>query len=103
MVPTTGVGRCCRSDVRVSGRPAVSVPSLNRLYNRRSPLLQGVPVQCGCQEQTRDTLPGWLEARAEELDVVVLFEVDTEWENPVTELAGLFRWRRLSFVTIRLA
>ncbi len=44
----------------------------------------------GAKSETRDTLPDWLEARAEELDVVVLFEVDTEWENAVTELAGLF-------------
>ena len=44
----------------------------------------------GAKSETRDTLPGWLKARAEELDVVVLFEVDTEWKNQMMELAGLF-------------
>ena len=44
----------------------------------------------GAKSETRDTLPGWLKARAEELDVVMLFEVDTEWKNQIMELAGLF-------------
>jgi endonuclease/exonuclease/phosphatase (EEP) superfamily protein YafD len=44
----------------------------------------------GAKSKTLDALPNWLKARAEELDVVVLFEVDSEWKNQLEELAGLF-------------
>ncbi len=44
----------------------------------------------GAHADTHDALFDWIETRADELDVVVLFEVDKSWENPIRRLAGLF-------------
>ena len=44
----------------------------------------------GALDGTYHALPGWIENRAEDLDVVVLFEVDNSWERSVRRLAALF-------------
>ena len=44
----------------------------------------------GALDGTYHALPSWIENRAEELDVVVLFEVDNSWERPIRRLAELF-------------
>ncbi len=64
--------------------PSVRSSSVN------APSFKVFQFNVGAHEDTYRALPGWIENRADELDVVVLFEVDKAWEKPIKRLAAFF-------------
>ena len=44
----------------------------------------------GARVDTLDTFPVWLESRSDDFDVVVLFEVDHDWEDVLKRVTGRF-------------
>ena len=55
-----------------------------------APCFEVLQFNVGAQLDTLDTFPGWLEARSDDFDVVVLFEVDHDWEDVLSRLADRF-------------